>query len=288
MARVLILGATGLLGRALSVELSKNHQVIRQSRVRRADIDVTVDPSDPKRLCEVVSNANPDAIINTIAVTDIDHCQRDSQYAFSVNSKIVGNIVRAIENSSIHLIQISTDHLYTRRGPQSERDIDVINMYAATKLLGETFAQAHGSSTILRTNFLGHSASPGRKSFSDWIVNSLRSRTPIRLANDLLFNPLSIRSLCSAINFVIQHPEFGVYNLGSVGSISKYDAGLTIARQLNLDSELISCVTANELVFPTPRPTDMTMDVSLFLDRFGTLPATDDEIFKAAQSHEDQ
>lgn len=288
MQKILLLGSTGLLGSTLSKVLSTHHQLIRQSRTDGTGIDAVVNPNSPQALREFITRTNPDVIINAIALTDVDRCQRDAQSAFIINAGIVENIVMAIENPATHLIQISTDHLYTRYGPQKENDVDILNMYAATKLLGEIFAQRRGNSTILRTNFSGRSDSATRKSFSDWIVDSLRNHTRIRLASDLIFNPLSTISLSLVIDSVIKNPRPGVYNLGSFGATSKYEAAMEIARRLTLDTNLISRVTAEELYFPTARPTDMSMDVSLFQEHYFPLPETADEIQKIAESHEHQ
>jgi len=286
MSTVLLLGASGLLGSALSRTLAAGHEVIRQSRSVGACVDAIADPGNPQEMQALVSRTRPDVVINAIALTSVDQCQRDPQAAFATNARVVELVAAVIAGSPAHLIQVSTDHFYTRPFPQAEHDVDVLNMYAATKLLGELFALRHANCTVLRTNFAGHSSSPSRDSFSDWIVDSLRAGSPIRLAKDLVFNPLSMESLSLAIERLIRRPAAGTYNLGSAGSISKYDAGIAIARHLGLDTGLIECVRAEELGFNTPRPTDMTMDVARFEHDCFPLPSTSSEIEKIARSHE--
>lgn len=286
MSRVLLLGASGLLGSALSRSLASDHEVIRQSRTAGACVDAVADPGDPLQVRALVSRTRPDVVINAIALTSVDLCQRDPQAAFATNARVVEHVASAIAGSPAYLIQVSTDHFYTRPFPQAEQDVDVLNMYAATKLLGELFALRHANSTVLRTNFAGRSSSPSRHSFSDWIVDALRAGSTIRLARDLVFNPLSMESLVLAIERLVRQPAPGTYNLGSAGSISKYDAGIAIARHLGLETALIECVLAEELGFTTPRPTDMTMDVSRFEHDCFPLPSTSSEIEKIARSHE--
>jgi len=285
MAKVLLLGASGLLGSVLSTALATSHKVIRQSRRPGESVDVVADPSNPLELSELVSRTEPDVLINATALTNVDRCQADPQGAFNANARVVTHIASALAGSKAYLIQISTDHLYTRPYPQGEDDIDVLNMYAATKLLGELLALAHPRSTVLRTNFAGHSSSASRDSFSDWIVKSLRANSPIRLARDLMFNPLSMESIADSIGRLVDKPEPGACNLGSVGSTSKYEAGVAIARHLGLDTALIECVEAADLAFTTPRPTNMTMDVSRFQRECFSLPSTEIEIERIASSH---
>lgn len=286
MARILLLGASGLLGRSLSTAMIENHQVIKQSRRNGVWVDVVADPANLREVQEVVERTAPDVIINSVAMTQVDQCQQDSQSAYNANARVVESITTTINGTTTRLIHISTDHLYTRPFPQAEDQIDVVNMYAATKLLGELFALRHPHTLVLRTNFAGSSGTESRRSFSDWIVDSLRSGTRIRLAHDLLFNPLSLDTLSHYVTRLVSSPAVGLYNLGSIGSTSKYATGTAIASHLGLNTKLIECVAASELRFATPRPTDMTMDVSRFQRDCFSLPNTSAEIEKIARSHE--
>ena len=286
MARVLLLGASGLLGRTLSAVLGADHQLVRQSRWAGEGVDDTSDPADPDDARALVARIQPDVIVNTIALTNVDQCQREPQAAFIANARVAECIVAAIAGTATRLLHVSTDHLYTRPFAQAEDQVDVLNMYAATKLLGEAYALRHPHSMVLRTNFAGRSAAPVRASFSDWIVDSLLAGTRIRLARDLMFNPLSLDSLSLCITRLVAVPASGLYNLGSVGATSKYEAGMSIARHLGLDTALVDCVEAADLGFATPRPTDMTMDVSRFQRDCFALPGTRSEIEKIARSHE--
>jgi dTDP-4-dehydrorhamnose reductase len=117
------------------------------------------------------------------------------------------------------------------------------------------------------------------------VINSLKSGSPIQLADDLIFNPLSLASLSSAIEATIITKRYGLYNLGSVGQTSKYSLGMAIATNLALDTELITRVHADNLNFSTPRPRNMTMDVSSFERAIAPLPDTDSEIKKMELSY---
>lgn len=286
MARVLLLGADGLLGRSLSAVLAVDHQLIRQSRRAADGVDAVADPVEPGDARALLVRTKPDVIVNTIALTNVDQCQREPQAAFIANARVAESLASALAGTGTRLIHVSTDHVYTRPFAQSEDQVDVLNMYAATKLLGEAYALRHPHSLVLRTNFAGHSSSPARASFSDWIVDSLRARTRIRLARDLLFNPLSLDSLSRILARLVTTPASGLYNLGSIGATSKHEAGVSIARHLGLDTALIDCVEAADLGFATLRPTDMTMDVSRFQRDCFPLPSTATEIETIAHSHE--
>jgi dTDP-4-dehydrorhamnose reductase len=248
-------------------------------------IEAIFDPKDPVSVRQVLNEYAPDVVINAVALTDVDQCEKTPSIAYTINARIVEILVDELADSETHFVQISTDHFYNRDFPQTEHDIDILNHYAASKRLGELYAEKHQYSTILRTNFAGRSESLVRNSFTDWVINSLKSGSPIQLADDLIFNPLSLASLSSAIEATIITKRYGLYNLGSVGQTSKYSLGMAIATNLALDTELITRVHADNLNFSTPRPRNMTMDVSSFERAIAPLPDTDSEIKKMELSY---
>ena len=104
-----------------------------------------------------------------------------------------------IKNYQPHLIHISTDQVYSGNGPHLEINPNPVNVYGMTKLKGESIFDAMPS-TVIRTNFFGKSLISKRKSFTDWLFNSVKAKESITVFNDVFFNPLSIRSLCSISN----------------------------------------------------------------------------------------
>ena len=179
---ILVLGAEGLLGRTLCPYLSDmGYTVLRQSRGNGAD--VCLDPLDEIAVRAAISKYQPEAIVNLIAESNVDSCQLDMRRAYLGNVRVVEKLVSALATvgGAAHLIQISTDHLYDGVGPHQETATLPINAYAITKRLGETVA-IEGGATVLRTNFFGRSLAPSRRSFSDWIVDSLKKREKLRFS----------------------------------------------------------------------------------------------------------
>ena len=76
------------------------------------------------------------------------------------------------------------------------------NIYAYSKLLGEKFI-CNESFVILRTNFFGKSLS-SKGSFTDWLFDNLSNNKKLNLFDDILFNPLSIRSIEELIVSIMQ------------------------------------------------------------------------------------
>lgn len=285
MSRILLLGATGLLGSSLSSILkSYNHEVICQSRTFGTDIKL--DLSDNLAWQDCLVTLKPDVIINLAAATDVDKCEMNPQWAFDANVASILTFKKAANNTKIkpHMIYVSTDQLYDGIGPHRECDARPSNVYGLSKLSGE-LALSNYPSTIFRTNFFGLSRSPNRLSFSDWIVRSVQSGKQITLFRDVLFSPLHISTLCEYLSLAVERKSIGVYNVGSLDGCSKADFGLQLATKLNIDASEIRIGSVKDLSLQARRPNDMRMNSSLFEKDFDVrMPDIIAEIDKA--SHE--
>lgn len=271
MPRILIFGAYGMLGTSLSPMLVlQGHTVFKQGRANTAEY--SVDPTDSKAVTRLVTNLKPDVIINLIAMTNVDGCERDVLGAFKANTSTVKAIADASIASSSKLMHISTDQVYDGDGPHIESDISPCNVYGLSKYAGELAANTC-EATILRTNFVGRSNLVGRLAFTDWLVESFRQHESITLFEDVFFNALHISDLCKAIELVISRPRPGIFNVGSTNGLSKADFALGLASRLNLAISNVTIGKYSASGLGVRRPLDMRMDISRFEKEFGFCPS---------------
>jgi dTDP-4-dehydrorhamnose reductase len=276
--RVLITGATGLLGATLvSVLESSGIDVCRHGR---RDGDIKSELTDRQAVKALLERSRPDTVVNLAALTNVDECERFPQQAYLANTRVVENLVAALAESGDrkHLVQISTDQLYDGTGPHQEGAIALGNYYAFSKYAGE-LAAAGTSSTILRTNFFGRSRCSSRSSFSDWIVGALRRGETVKVFEDVYFSPLSLERLASLICHVLERPVPGVFNLGSREGMSKAEFCYSLARVLGLPAGPMIRARSTDVELRAYRPKDMRMDCSRFEQSFGVqLPTLQQEI----------
>lgn len=277
--RVLILGAYGLLGPVLSDALAAaGHQVSRQGR--RATADVSVDPADRHALASVLAERQITVVVNLVAMTDVDRCERVPADAFAANTGVVRAVADVVRGASAgtRLIQVSSDQVYDGPGPHAEDAPRPINVYGITKYAGELEAARVGA-TILRTNLVGRSRTPGREGLSDWIVKTLRAGSPMTVYDNILFNPLHLSTLCRCLAHCVTHPHAGVLNLGARTGISKAQFAVRLAGALGLSTAGMQIGAFENPPDRARRPLDMTTDVRRWTATFGMpLPDIDDEI----------
>jgi dTDP-4-dehydrorhamnose reductase len=273
--RVLITGASGMLGNTLAPVLARaGHDVVRHGHHRGADVSCDLTQNTSARA--LIDNVHPEVIVNLVAATDVDECERDPHAAYLLNVRTVENLVAAMREQ--FFIQLSTDQVYDCAGPSKEDDVRLTNTYALTKYAAE-LAAVRVPSTVLRTNFFGPSRLAGRKSFSDWALDSLQNAKPITVFEDVVISPLSMRTLSAMIDRVIKRRVAGIFNLGSRDAISKADLVFEIARAYGLSTRAVTRGSVRDVNLAAYRPNDMSMDCARFEAAFDTaLPRLHEEI----------
>lgn len=280
--RVLITGATGLLGARLTPFLREaGFDVVTQGQNRPADLQL--DLADGRTVERALEDAAPETVVHAAGLVSIEQCEADPDAAYRANVLATQNVAGWVRRRGARLVYISTDHLYDGCGPSGEEAVTIRNVYALSKYAGELAAQAANTLT-LRTNFFGRSMTPGRSSFSDWVRARLRGSEPVTLFTDVYFSPLSLPTLCGLLMRLLGEPGPGVYNLGSRNGMSKRDFAHELARRFGLPLEHARDGQLAEQPSLVRRPLDMRMDCSRFERDFGVkLPELAEEIGKAEE-----
>ena len=285
--QIVVLGSSGRVGTTLIPELIKkgysvNYNFINPLTNNRLDL------TEYEGLKYILELFNPDIIINLAAYTDVDLCEKNPVSAYFVNIKIVENIVKWIKlnNHKTHLIHLSTDHIYDGIGPHKEENHVLTNYYSYTKYTSELIA-SNVSSTILRTNFIGKSQCKIRRSLTDWLLDSLNSKEPFIVFEDVYFSPLSLQKLAELIEKVIEKRITGLYNMGSKFGMSKADLAFKFAEMLNFDTKMMKRGNSDSVKFLSYRPKDMRMDSLLFENIFDIkLPTLEEELLSLKKFYE--
>ena len=281
--KFLIFGGNGFLGNFLYEHLKKKYSVYRVSRKQK--IGLYADELNQKSISKILLKIKPNIIINTIALTDVDLCELNKKKALNSNYTILKNITDVIKKDSKNfnntfLIHISTDQVYSGKGPHSEKRVKPKNYYAYTKLKAEKLL-INIKGCVLRTNFLGKSKN--HKNFNNWIAENVKNKKKIFGYRNIFFSPLSMDTLGKNIVRISKKKIQGTYNLGSVGGISKGDyikKFLTKNYPKFDDFELINYNLAKRPKSAI-RPNDMRLNSKKFATKYKIkLPNTNFEVKK--------
>lgn len=286
--RILITGSNGMLGqRAVQFYLkNENVELLATSVEEKSLIEnvdyISCDIKDRNSIKKIILDYCPDFIIHTAAFTNVDLSEKLREDAWKINVKGVEYISEAARAIDTHIIHISTDYIFDGKdGPYSENAIpNPLGYYGRTKLASENALRISNTYfTILRTNVLYGIALNSRPDFVRWVVSSLDENKNIRIVNDQINNPTFIDDLVQAINKIIEFKKTGIFNVGGIEFLSRYDFTLRIADYFNLDKKLITPITTEELKQPARRPLKSGLIILKAETELGYKPHTIDESF---------
>lgn len=246
--KVLVTGSSGLLGTYLLVELLKagseiyaaykdNKPLVSHERITPVQMDIAYVDT-----CLNISRISPDVVIHTAGMTDVDECEKNPLQALLYNFAGTANVAEGARLAGARLIYISTNDIFGYDGPHDELSTPKpINIYARSKLLAEDAVIMRGVDFIIvRTSFFGWCNRPNH-SIAHKVVNTLRSNTQIKMAIDQDSTMIYAGDLASIlVKFCNVSRRFmSVVHLTSEEALSRYEFGCMLARQFNLDSDLI-------------------------------------------------
>ena len=266
--RVLITGASGLLGSNLVLAaFDAGHQVFATSLTRSiklSDVDWrTADLTSPEESAALMNAVEPDWVIHCAAATDVDQCEADPAWAFSLNRNMARNVAEAAREAGAVHVHISTDAVFDGgSGPHAETDeATPINIYGSSKLEGEqVVADAHPEAAIVRTNIYGWSP-PGRSSLAEWFLEYLRQGKSRPGFTDIRINPLLVNQLAVLLLHVLEAGLSGIYHIASRDTITKYELGVRIAQEFELDADLIRPTESEQAGLQASRPKYLALQI---------------------------
>ncbi len=270
--KIAILGSTGLLGSNLVKLYSDTGIEVKAfSRSISNNIkSISNQVIDFKRL-ELELNSyfrswQPDIIINTIALVNLNECEKQKEYCYKTNVKIAERLAIVAKIYHSYFIHISTDHYYNDLQYKHREDdsIVLLNYYAETKRHAEkNVLHLYENSLVVRTNIIGF-RNTDTLSFFEWLHNSLKKGITIDLFNDFHTSPISVRKLGSLLLKCYNNKLTGIYNIASSEVIDKYSFGIKVAKKFELndihinESSLYNFQQQNEI----KRASNLGLDVS--------------------------
>jgi dTDP-4-dehydrorhamnose reductase len=183
MKRLVIIGAGGRLGAALTREYAGEFDVVG---LNHAQLDL----GRPERIRATLGELDFSALINTAAQTNVDRCETYVEEAFALNGEAPGVLAEICARKKARFVHISTDYVFDgeKREPYTEEDeARPISVYGESKREGERRAlAANERALIVRVSWV---FGPDRPSFIDWALKQAREREEVKAIADKWSTP---------------------------------------------------------------------------------------------------
>ena len=243
--KILITGASGLLGLNLSLGMIEAHTILGVDRNKLTGTPFEIVKADLLKAgacSRLIDEVQPDAIIHTAANANVDACEADPVGARLLNAEFPGQLAELCAQRGVRMIHISTDAVFdgTKDSIYTEEDKPKpLSIYARTKLDGENAVLSGNSAAVVaRVNFFGWSLS-GERSLSEFFFNHLRAGKPCNGFTDVWFCTMFVGDLAGTLVRMLEKGLSGLYHVVGSEALTKYDFGVRIARQFGFDEKLI-------------------------------------------------
>jgi len=274
--KILLFGKNGQLGWEARRTLASLGEVVA---LGSQDLDLT----RLDELAQIVRQVRPDVIFNAAAYTAVDKAESEPDLAMLINAKAPGVMAEEARKLNAVLIHYSTDYVFDGKkgAPYIETDpTNPLNVYGQSKLAGEqVIGQVEGAYVILRTSWVYSLRGSG---FVSKVLEWSRKQETLRVVNDQVGSPTWARMLAEVSSAMLARggidlysyfvERCGVYHVGGIGGVSRFDFAQKILRldpfsQEQIIKHLQPALTTD---FPTPaqRPLMTLLDSSLFGMKF--------------------
>lgn len=236
--RVAVLGARGQLGAAIVHDLSPHHDL---TPFGHQDLDIT----DDAAVASAMARVRPEAIINCAAYNDVDAAEDHPIDALNVNAFALRAVARAATSLDATVVHYGTDFVFdgNKREPYTETDTpNPRSVYAASKLVGEWFAEDAPRAYVLRVESLFGRVpgGPPAKGSVATILNTIMAGGEVRVFEDRIVSPTYLADASRATRELLERrAPPGLYHCVNSGHCTWLELARELARQLGVDANLV-------------------------------------------------
>ena len=291
--RLLVVGANGLLGsNIVRAGQRRGWNIYGTYHSTRPAFDIPLtqfDLRDYNSFGGVLTEHDPDAVVNCAAMTDVDGCETNPEQAHILNGDAPGGLAAHCDANDIEFVHISTDYVFdgTERDPYGEStDTNPVQVYGKSKRAGEQAVTEEITDTLVaRLSFVCgiHRSNEDLMGFPVWVRNQLQSGQDIRLFTDQWVTPTRAGQAAETVLDLIKQDATGLFNIACSSCVTPYEFGELIANHVGSSEELLTEGLMNDVERDATRPTYSCLDVENVESELGRSQPTLYEDIEAVQ-----
>ncbi|MCS6821491.1 MAG: SDR family oxidoreductase [Microscillaceae bacterium] len=274
MLKVLVTGANGLLGQKLVHLLAQqpNVQLIATAKGENRLYSFpnnalyhTLDVTQETQIAQVFEQYQPNTIIHTAAMTQVDDCEMQRERCLLFNVTAVEYLLKYAEKYQTHFIHLSTDFIFDGKTGlyTEEAEPNPLSFYGESKLLSEKLVQnCHTDWAIVRTVLVyGIVEAMSRTNIILWVKKSLEEGKTIHVVDDQWRTPTLAEDLAMGCWLIAKQRAKGIFNIAGKDLLTPYNMAIATADFFNLDKSLIIRTDSSQFKQPAVRPLRTGLDI---------------------------
>ena len=296
MKTILLTGSNGLLGQKLVhlIKERKDYHLIATSKGSNRITDQegyeysSLDITDKEEVEQIFQKHQPDIVINTAAMTNVDACESDKEGSMALNVTAVEYLIEECKKYSSHLIHLSTDFIFDGEdGPYAEDDLpNPLSFYGQTKLQSEELVKKSGLKwAIVRTIIVyGIAEKMSRSNIVLWAKSALEKGEDLNIVNDQFRAPTLAEDLAKGCLLIADQGAEGVFHISGKDYMSIVELVKRVADFYGYDKSIIQETSSTNLNQAAKRPPKTGFILTKAKKKLGYEPVSFEEGLKIMES----
>ena len=219
--KVIITGASGLLGADIARVFEREHEVIALKG--RKELNLT----DAQAVMEYMLEKKPDLIIICAGFRMVDAAEEQRRMTYAINTFGAKNAALAASKLDIPLIHISSDSVFDGETevPYHEYDkTNPINTYGRSKLMAEQEVRAVcRKHFIIRVPLLFGANGYTHSNYIYMMMEKLEAGESITYTTDQMCSPTYCVDVAEELLHMADTEFYGTYHIANTGTASRYN-----------------------------------------------------------------
>ena len=235
--KLLLLGKNGMLGSAISREISNFQGADLISTTKSGEtgsikFDALNDP-----IFNLIELIKPDYVINCIGINwnQEKKSLTNLRKTFEINSVFPQKLADAAEQLNTHVIQILTDGVFSgKQGRYHEKSArNTVTIYGQSKKMGEIFSK---NVLGLRCSIIGEQFNVNQHYLLQWLKSQPKNSS-IEGYENYFWNGITTKAFARIVSGMITHESkiFGKYHLTPADFVSKFELLTLLAHKYDRD-----------------------------------------------------
>jgi len=252
--KILVLGGSGVLGSFIVEHYSSKKDIVFYTFFKndlKSDNGKFLDITQKHQVMEIIDEIKPDIVFHTVAMTNVDLCEKDKKLATKINVIGTDNIVKACKKIQCKIIYFSTAAVFD--GLQKEYfendKPSPTSVYGQTKLEGEKIViDSDLEYLILRTDQpYGWSKNWQHSNSVLRVVDFLTENKQFHEIIDWYNTPTYIPDLIKVLDNLITFEKTGIYHVVGNDFVNRFEWSIKVAKEFNLNEKLLAPIKSSEL-----------------------------------------
>ena len=284
--KVLLLGCNGQLGSdLLHAAASGEHDLVIDS-LGRDGLDV----SQTASIGPALASRDFDVLVNCTSYHKTDEVESNAQQAVAINAHAVKQMAIACAARGARFVHVSTDYVFDGRAtkPYVETDgIGPLNVYGATKAMGESLARTHCEDAIILrvASLFGVAGASGKGgNFVETMIRVGKEKGALRVIADQHMSPTSTADLAQMmLKAIAMRVPAGTYHAVNSGPASWFAFARRIIERAGVNAK-VEPITAAEYPLPAQRPAYSVLSNAKLAQEIGPIPHWQDALDRYLQA----